>query len=71
MSFEGERGPRAHKLIEQGIKLEQDIKAFIDNGGKPEKCDSTRVSTVAEIKAKGLLDIENIKVNRKAKRPKA
>jgi len=71
MSFDGERGAIPHQQVELSKELAQLTQDYIKRGESITVDNGGVVSTVAEIKAKGLLDIENIKVNRKAKRPKA
>jgi len=61
---------RPPELVELSQELAEDVAAFYKAGGKRPKCVKYKAHTVAEIKAKGLLDIENIKCNKKAKRPK-
>ena len=64
------RGCSRHpELVELSDILAEQTQAYLNNGGTIEENPLVTV-TVAEIKEKGLLDIENIKCNRKAKRPK-
>jgi len=60
---------RQPELAELSDILAEQTQAYLDNGGVIEQ-NPLITYTVAEIKEKGLLDIENIKVNRKAKRPR-
>jgi len=72
MSFENERGGERHPDKEvASAKLAEDMAIFL---AKPktrvEPLDSTVVSTVAEVKAKNLLNVARILNNKAAKRPK-
>jgi len=60
---------RHPELVELSDILAEQTQDYLNNGGTIEENPLVTV-TVAEIKEKGLLDIENIKCNRKAKRPK-
>lgn len=60
---------RNPELVQLSDKLAEHTQNYINAGGEIEQ-NPLVTYTVAEIKEKGLLDIENIKVNRKAKRPK-
>ena len=60
---------REPELVALSTELAEQTQEYLNNGGTIEENPLVTV-TVAEIKEKGLLDIENIKCNRKAKRPK-